>query len=240
MELSIIIVNYKTPELTSQCVASIKKYPPKIKYEVIVIDNTFDNVGFAKGNNKGIKKAKGKYILLLNSDTEVKKDSIQKLWEFAKSHPNAGVVASRLLNADGSIQPSVFRFPTIWMAIRQYWFGEKNLLDKYIPTTPTVEVAVMAAFLITPKCLSKVGLLNEKYFMYFEDFDYCRRIKEAGLKIYYVPDAKVVHYHGASGSSDWKRLIPGSIIYHGIVKHYILYFILWTGQKLQSFFQKQK
>ena len=180
--------------------------------------------------------------MLLNSDTEVKKDSIQKLWEFAQDHPDAGVVASRLLNPDGSIQPSAYRLPTIWMAIRQYWFGEKNLFDKYIPKTPTVEVAVMASFLITPICFKKVGLLNEKYFMIFEDFDYCRKVKEVGLKIYYEPKSEVIHYHGESGKNladkenQWRRLIPGSIIYHGVAKHYILYFILWTGQKFQKLF----
>lgn len=240
IDLSIIIVNFKTPLITKACVTSIKKYPPEVSYEIIVIDNSLDNIGFAAGNNKGIKKAKGKYVLLLNSDTEVKSGAIDKLLEFAKYHEDAGSVVPKLVNPDGSVQASVFKFPTIWRAVRQYFFGEKGLLDKYVPETEVVEVAVMAAFLITPACLKKVGPLNEKYFMYFEDFDYARRIKKADLKIYYLGDAEVVHHLGASGKNlaesrdQWKRLIPGSKIYHGLAGHYLINLIIWLGQKWQK------
>ena len=244
-DLSIIIVNFKTPLITKACVASIKKYPPEVTYEIIVIDNSMDNIGFAAGNNKGIKMANGKYILLLNSDTQVQEGAINKLLEFAKKHQDAGAVVPKLLNIDGSIQASVYRFPTVCRAIRQYWFGEKGLLEKYVPETEVVEEAVMAAFLITPVCLKKVGLLSEKYFMYFEDFDYARRIKKADLKIYYLTDSEVVHQHGASGKNladsenQWRRLIPSSKIYHGLAGHYIINGVIWLGQKWQKFFQKQ-
>lgn len=246
LDLSVIIVNYKTPELTEASVASVKKHPPKVPYEIIVIDNSLDNVGFARGNNKGIEKAKGKYILLLNSDTEVKEGSIDKLLEFAESHKDAGAVTPKLINSGGGVQASAFRFPTVWRALSQYWFGKKGLLDKYVPKTETVEIAVMAAYLITPVCLKKVGLLNEKYFMYFEDFDYARRIKNADLKIYYLRDSEVVHHLGESGKDlvngddQWKRLVPSSKLYHGLTKHYIINFIIWTKQKWQKYFQKQK
>jgi GT2 family glycosyltransferase len=198
------------------------------------------NLGFAKANNQGIKNSKGKYKLLLNSDTKVKGNAIEKMIEFAEKIPNVGVVGARLINPDGSIQPSVFRLPTIWRAVKQYWLGEKRLLDKYTPNDnkPTeVESLVMAAFLITPLALEKVGLLNNKYFMYFEDLDYCRRVGKVGLKIYYLPPAEVIHYHGASGKSlmdtneQWRRLIPSSKIYHGFIRHFIFNFILWSGQK---------
>ena len=95
----------------------------------------------------------------------------------------------------------------------------------------------MAAFLITPKALNKVGLLDERYFMYFEDIDYCRRIARAGLKIYYLPEAEVYHVHGASGKglvddkNQWKRLIPSSKIYHGLLRHYLISFIIASSQK---------
>lgn len=259
-ELSIIIINHNTQDLTESCVKSIKKYKPKVSYEIVVIDNGSDvvfetnergikvignkeNLGFAKANNQAIRMAVGKYILLLNSDTEVKKGSIDKLYEFAKERKDVGVVTSKLLNPDGSTQASVFRLPTIWRAIRQYWFGENGVLDKYTPDSRDpviVEVAVMASFLITPKALKKVGMLNEKYFMYFEDFDYCRELKKKGLKVYYLPSSEVVHYHGASGNSlvsnenQWRRLIPGSKIYHGILKHYIITIVFWLGQKWQK------
>src|SRR5258708_508994 len=174
MDLSIIIVNFKTDKLVSDCVASIKRTTKKTKYEIIVIDNSIDNRGFAKANNIGINQAKGKYILLLNSDTIVKPAAIDVLYDNAHSRESdAGVVVPQLLNTDGSVQPSVFRFPTIGRAIQQYFFGKKGLLDKYIPETEIVEVGVMAAFLITPKALKEVGKLDEKKFIDFENFVYC-------------------------------------------------------------------
>lgn len=250
-----MIVNFNTAKLTLDCISSIKNNPPKTSFEIIVIDNGSSeklevagknitlikndtNKGFAKANNQGIEIAKGEYILLLNSDTKVKAGSIDKLLEFAKNNPDSGVVAPRLLNSDGSIQDSVFKLPTLARAIKQYWLGEKGILDKYAPQDiEIVEEAVMAAYLITPQCLKKVGKLDEKYFFYFEDFDYARRIMDAGLKIYYLPTAEVIHYHGVSGknitdvANQWRRLIPSSKIYHGIIVHYLIFFVMWSSQK---------
>lgn len=246
MDVSIVIVNFNTEKLVYDCIASVKKNTKKVKYEIIVVDNASDkpikkidgarfvynkeNLGFAKANNQGIKQSLGKYILLLNSDTVVKNGAIDKLVSFAKEKEDAGVIVPRLLNTDGSIQASCFRFPTISRAFFQYFLGKKGYLDKYIPNTDTVEVAVMAAFLITPKALEKVGKLNEKYFMYFEDFDYCRKIKETGLKIYYLKNTEVVHIHGASGGKN-KYLVESAKKYYGIVGYYIYTLVLWLGQK---------
>ncbi len=262
IDVSIIIVNFNTKKLTVQCIESVLKDSPGFSKEVIVVDNGSDdgsvkvfrdyqvrlienkeNLGFARANNQGIKEARGKYILLLNSDTKVIKAAIGKLIDFAESEPDAGTVGPKLLNQDGSIQPSVFNLPTVGRAIKQFWFGKNGLLDKYSPSTinqspKTVESLVMAAFLITPKALKKVGLLTEKYFMYFEDFDYCRRVQDTGLKVYYLPSAEVIHYHGASGKSisdeknQWRRLIPSSKLYHGLIKHYLINFVIWSGQKI--------
>lgn len=268
MDLSIIIVNYNTKKLILDCIASIQKEASDLKIEIIVIDNAstdgsieelsfFEkkkilklvkndiNLGFAKANNQGIKFAKGKYILLLNSDTVVKRGVFKKLLDFAKEHPDAGAVVPQLLDPNGTIQASCFNFPTITRAIRQYWLGQKEILNKYIPVTYnfqpiTVEIAVMAAFLITPKTLKKVGPLDERYFMFFEDFEYCRQMKKVDLKLYYLPSVQVIHYHGGSGknlvneSDQWRRLIPSSKIYHGIVGHYLFNFILWSGQRFKK------
>ena len=254
MEISIVIVNFNTAKLIRECINSISKYPPRVSYEIIVVDNGSDekleirdknikiinnkeNLGFARANNQGIKVAKGSYILLLNSDTEVKKGSIDALLDFARKNKEAGVVVPKLLNSDGSVQGSAFRFPGIWLAVREYWLGEKGLFNKYIPGKGPVDVAVMAGFLITPQVLNKVGLLDERYFFFFEDFDYCKRIKEAGFTIYYLPEAEVVHHHGASGEkiatwdNQWRRLIPGSKLYHGPLMHYLIFFVMWTSQK---------
>ena len=269
MDVSVIIVSFNTLQLTIQSIKSVLNEGSGLKKEIIVVDNgstdgsvaairnfqfpisnfqlkiieNKSNLGFAKANNQGIKKAKGKYILLLNSDTKVKKNAIERLVDFAYENPEAGAVVPRLLNPDGSVQSSVFRLPTITRAIKQYWFGHKGLLDKYYPQgvgPAEIESAVMASFLITPKALREVGPLNENYFMYYEDLDYCRNLKQAHLKVYYLPTAEVVHYHGASGKglieadNQWRRLIPSSIIYHGTLEHYLFNFIIWSGQKFRN------
>ncbi len=259
-DLSIIIVNYNTRNLVLGCVDSIKKSKLNLDYEIIVVENSTrdklspskdyklidakKNLGFSKGNNLGIKNSSGEYILLLNSDTKVKRGSIDKLYAFAVSHEDAGVVAPKLLNEDGSPQGSVFKLPTLMRAVREYWFGEEKFLDKYVPESETaleVESASMAAFLITPEALKKVGGLNEKYFMYFEDLDYSRKVRKAGLKVYFLPDSEIVHLHGKSGESladkseQWKRLIPSSKTYHGLINYYLIHIVTWSGQKFGKF-----
>jgi GT2 family glycosyltransferase len=263
MDLSIIIVNFNTKKLILECIKSIEQSDTLANYEIIVVDNAStdcsidvldklknikfiknnDNLGYSKANNVGIKNASGKYILLLNSDTVILKGSLDKLLDFAQSKKDAGVIAARLLNDDGTIQKSVSNFPTIWRTIKEYWLGEKDTSGLFAPKTDSpvkVDWVVGAAFLITPEALKKVGLLNEKYFMYFEDMDYCRKIKKTGLKVYYLPEAKIIHHLGASGAkitdsaNQWRRLIPSSKIYHGMFIHYLINFILWTGQKFKN------
>ena len=267
IEVSVVIVNYNTKKITLDCIESVIE--EGLACEIIVVDNgskdgsveefrklqkkvsnfvlieNTDNLGFAKANNQGIKVSKGKHILLLNSDTKVKKGAIGKLVEFAQRTPDAGVISARLLNPDGSLQASCLFFPTIKNAILAYWFGKKGLFDKFAPNGKKpveVEASVAAAFLITPKTFKEVGLLDERYFFYFEDIDYCRRVWRRGLKVYYLPEAEVIHYHGASGrhlaeqKNQWRRLIPSSKIYHGVLKHYLLTLILWTGQKWERLF----
>ncbi len=274
--LSIIIVGHNNKDLITDCIKSIQEDASLKNKEIIVVDNgstdgsqsaikklqksipnvtlieNKENLGFAKANNQGIKKARGEYVLLLNSDIIVKKGSLGKLLAFAKKKKDAGVVGPKLLNIDGSLQPSCFRFPTIGNAIREYWLGEKGLFEKYAPKgkkASTVDALVGAAFLMTPAVLEKVGVLDEKYFAYFEDIDYCRNAWKKGLKVYYYPGAEIIHYHGATfkkmafkkmvkKEDQWRKLIPSSKIYHGVLKHYILFIIMWLGQKWQRLFKK--
>lgn len=263
MDLSIVIVNWNTKGLLTDCLNSILDSKPKMSYEVIVVDNGSEdgsveaiakfktklklkvienksNEGYSKANNKGIRDAVGDYILLLNTDTKVVDSALDRLFNFAKDHPDAGVVGARLLNADGSLQTSCFKFPTLMSAMKEYWFGIKGSYGSYVPSgeTPTaVDVVVGAAFLITPEARKRAGILNEKYFFFFEDLDYCRKVKSVGLKVYYLPEAKVIHYHGstirktADADKVWKKLVPGSKIYHGLAMHYLINFVLWSGQK---------
>lgn len=269
MDLSIIIPNYNTSDLVIECVHSIIKSEPKVSYEIIVVDNgSIDdsveklkkefgnkvtivanktNKGFSKACNQGISRATGKYKLLLNSDTLVLPNSLDSLVKFASATKNLGVVGSQLLNKDKSVQPSCFRLPTLARTFRQYWLGRKGILEKFAPNSEEsveVEAVVGASFLITPKALDLVGYLDERYFMYFEDLDYCRRVWKKGLKVYYLPVSKVIHYHGESGKGEtdgenqWRRLIPSSKIYHGIIKHSLITFIIWSKTKFQFVLNK--
>jgi hypothetical protein len=271
-EVTIIIPSFNTKETLLSCVTSVLTNV-KLSFEVIVVDNASsdgsvesvkdvikkakhqsislmenaNNLGFAKAVNQGIGKAKGKYILLLNSDTRVQKKTIENLVWFAEKNRDAGVVGAKLLNPDGSVQESCFNFPTIGNAIKEYFLGQKGSFGKFCPKgkEPTqVDAVVGAAFLITPEAIKRVGIFDEKYFMYFEDLDYCRRVKKSSLTVYFLPSSEVLHYHGLSGKNivpqkdQWKRLIPGSKIYHGVINHYILNFILWSGQKWQRLWRK--
>ncbi len=276
MDLSIVIVNLNTKDLTVGCIRSIEKEVKNMSFEVLLTDNgsndgsveAFQNIkkekfwknrftlilndtntGYAKANNQGIKKAKGKYILLLNNDTIVHKDALQNLVKFAEDTSDAGVIGSKLLNIDGTLQMSCFNFPTIGNAIKEYFLNEKGLFDKFAPSgkyPTTVDSVVGAAFLITPQAKKKVGILDERYFAYFEDIDYCRHAWKNGLKVYYLPSSVITHYHGATfkklanESERWKKLIPSSKVYHGLINHYLINAILWVGQKWQKLFQNQK
>ena len=195
------------------------------------------NLGFAKANNQGIKIARGKYILLLNSDTIVKPGALEEMTAFAEKHPEAGIVGPKLLNSDDSLQPSCFHFPTIWGAIKEFWLGKKNAFSKYAPRAKTpvaVNAVVGAAFLISPQARARVGLLNERYFFYFEDLDYCRQIWKNGLKVYYLPEAEIVHLHGVSGKKlndkPNKWLVESSKIYYGRWQYYLITAIIKLSQ----------
>lgn len=262
-KVSIIIVNYNTKKLVVNCIESIKISKPRVTYEVIIVDNgSIDgsdeilkdldgirtifnkkNLGFSKANNKGINIAKGKHVLLLNTDTKATKGAIDALFEFAENKSDVGVVGSRLLNTDGTTQDSVFHFPSVTGAIKQYWYGEKGHYGQYHTKSKKpvkVDAVVGASFFITKEALKRVGVLDERYFMYFEDLDYCRRVWKSGLKVYYLPSSEVIHYHGESGKeladnkSQWKRLVPSSKIYHGPLVHSLINFVLWSGQKLRK------
>lgn len=265
MGLSIIIVNFNTKELLEKCLESIEQESKRVKewkIEIIVVDNAStdespemvkkefpkarlivnkENLGFAKAVNQGIKQATGEYIFLLNPDSEVKSDALTTLVKFAQKHPEAGVIGAKLLNPDSSIQPSIYHFPTIWRAIKEYWFGQKGAYEKYAVTASdavSVEAVTGAAMLIPRKTIEKVGLLDERYFLYFEDLDFCRRVQRAGLKVYYLPQAEIIHRHGESaakvGSQAYHWLCQSSKIYNGILKYWLLTAALWIGQKWQK------
>lgn len=247
LDIEIIVVDNASKDGTKKFLKDLKISKFLNVYNSIFLNSIFNkvNLGFAKAVNQGIKIAKGDYILLLNPDTRVKTNALEKLLEFAKSHPEAGIIGAKLINPDGSIQPSVYHFPTIKRAVLEFWLGKKGTYEKYAPKTqkPTeVEAVTGAVMLIPKKVIQKVGLFDQRYFMYFEDLDYCRRVKKAGFKVYYLPAAEFIHHHGASGKTvsqkTYKWLVESSKIYHGKIKYYLLTFIIWLGQKWRRIIRK--
>ena len=230
MELSVIIVNWNTKKLLEDCLRSIFKFTKDVGFEIIIVDNgsedgsqsmlkkkfpqvklipNKDNLGFAKANNQGIKIAKGKYVLLLNSDTYLIENSFKKLVEKADKCDDFGALGSLLLNEDRSVQQSVGFFPDLpqvfwWMTFIDDLPGGTILKpyhvdhDSFYKSEHEVDWITGAAFLIPKKVTDKVGFLDDKIFMYGEDFEWCFRIKKAGFKVYFSPFAKIVHIGGGS------------------------------------------
>jgi N-acetylglucosaminyl-diphospho-decaprenol L-rhamnosyltransferase len=167
-----------------------------------------ENVGFARGNNLAIAKANGRYILLLNPDTVVLHDALTVMLHYLEGHPEIGVVGAQLLNGDGSVQSSRRRFPTLATAFfESTWlepFAPACLLARYnmadIPADQVADVDwLVGACLMAPRAIAEtVGGLDEAYFMYSEELDWCRRVKAAGWRIVYLPTARIVHYVGKS------------------------------------------
>ena len=266
LELSIIVINYKTTSLTLQLLKSI--YGGKSGFgqvkggaEVVVLDNSPDepckqevlgaypqvkfisnkvNNGFAGGNNQMINFSLGRYILMLNSDIEVKPKGITNILKSVKNLGDEALYSGRLFFGDGKLQDSVFKLPTPWHAFEEYFLGRKG---SYFMSAPTgsgvtkVEGAVMACFLIPNRVINEIGVLQEETFMYFEDIDYCRRAKENKIPVYYVADAEFIHYHGQSSKKAGldlsnERLIKAAKWYHGAFRYALVTAILWAGQKL--------
>lgn len=260
MDLSVIIVSFNTKDFLEECLKSLitNYYSLITDHEIIVVDNgssdgspemvksqfpkvklveNRENVGFARAASQGFSYVQGKYILLLNPDTEVKEGALEKLVAFFKNEPKAGVIGARLLDPDGTVQASVYHLPTIGGAIREYWLGQKGAYEKYAPKGEKpveVEAVTGAAMLFSQKTIEKIGFLDKGYFMYFEDLDYCRRARRAGLKVYYLPEAEIIHHHGKSaakvGSKAYQYLTQSSKIYNGLLKYYLLYLIIRLGQ----------
>lgn len=250
IDLSVIIVNWNTKKLLDDCLSSIYKFTEGITFEVIVVDNgsedgssqmvkkqypqvklilNKDNLGFTKANNQGIKIAKGKYILLLNSDTYLVEKSLKKLVDRAKSTDNLGALGPMLLNEDRTIQQSVGFFPHLpqvfwWMSfIDDLPFGimlhpyHVNH-DVFYKSDHEVDWVTGAAILVPKKVITKVGALDEQIFMYGEEVDWCWRIKCANFKVLYSPATRIVHIGRGSTGKISKNAIIGE--YKGIKYFY--------------------
>ncbi len=162
------------------------------------------NTGFAHGNNLGIKIASGKYILLLNPDTELQPDTLETMLDFMETRPNVGISGCKIIKPDGKLDLACRRrFPNPWnSSLRLLHISNKNynMLDTDEKHQQEID-SVMGAFLLIRKSvMEKIGLLDEQFFMYGEDLDWCWRCKEAGFKVWYNPKTYITHFKGSSSS----------------------------------------
>jgi GT2 family glycosyltransferase len=177
--------------------------------DVKLIANS-ENVGFARANNQAVQICEGRYVLLLNSDAFVKENTLDYMVDFMDAHPEAGMAGCKLLYEDGRLQPSCTSFPTLatefFMALRlDKIFPHSPLFARYLMTYWTfdslrdVDVIMGAFMLVRDDAIKKIGMLDEHYFMYSEEADWCYQFKKAGWKIYFVPDVETTHIWWGSG-----------------------------------------
>lgn len=229
-KLTIVIVNYNVKDYLAQCLDSLRVALKDIDAEIVVVDNcssdgsveyissrypevrmiaSKENLGFAKGNNLAIRQSESKYVLLLNPDTVVKEQTIDKALEFMDAHPMSGAVGVEMLNADGTRAPESRRgIPTPMTAFykfvglakrypQSHRFGKYYM--SYLPwdSPQRIEIVSGAFCMLRRKTLDEVGLLDEDFFMYGEDIDLSYRILKGGYENWYIPYA-IVHYKGRS------------------------------------------
>ena len=231
MDISIIIVNYNTCRVTIDALQTVFASHTLFRYEVILIDNyssddsvriirelypdvilieNQENVGFSRANNQGIRIAKGRYVLLLNSDTLIMQDTLETMVHFMDRHPDVGASGCKVLLPDGSLDKTCKRgFPTplnsfYYLSGFAKLFPRNPRFNQYTmshldPDQETPIDSLVGAFMMVRReTFEQVGLLDEAFFMYGEDIDWCYRIKQAGWQIYYYPRTHILHLKGAS------------------------------------------
>ena len=237
MDLSVVILNYETFELTKNAIDSIFKYSYPFSVEVIVVDNasgddslsklqnyfagkvTFiaskQNNGFAAGNNQALKKVNSKYVLLLNSDTIVWENTLTDIYNYMENNSDVGACGCQVLLEDNTLDKACKRsFPNVKNSFfRLFHIPTKSKDDNYnlddLDDNGYYEIdCLTGAFIFTrKKVLDEIGFLDETFFMYGEDVDFCYRIKSAGWKIVYYGKDKITHFKGASSKKQRPKLI---------------------------------
>lgn len=232
MQLSIIIVNWNVKNLIKKNILSILNKTKNLDFEIIVIDNNSKdgskkmllelqkhnaklkiilnnkNKGFAKANNQGFKKAKGKYLLFLNPDTEIIESNFKKIYDYMEINQEVGACTGRLFYNNKKQQPNVKTDPTLLsqllILLKLHHFIKTKTLKKYLAKnfdySKKAEIEqIMGAFIFTQKNLmNELNGWSEDYFIWWEDLDLCKRIRNAGKKIIYLPIGYIIHYEGKS------------------------------------------
>jgi GT2 family glycosyltransferase len=239
VDISVIIVTWNSEEHIRRCLESVRSRANGLSFEIIVVDNFSSdssvkitqkvsppvtlienqkNLGYAHANNQGIGKSTGRYVLLLNPDTEIRENALDSTFRFMEANTNIGALGPKLLNPNGSVQPSCREFPRFSTLLWEF-FGLSRLFPKnrifgrwrmgYFDFDRTIEVdqPMGSCLMLRRKTLEQVGAFDEGFPMFFNDVDLCYRIKAAGWKIFFYSDAHVTHYRGASTSKAKRKMI---------------------------------
>lgn len=253
VDLSVIVVNYNTSHLLGRMFDTLRASAQGLSMQVVVIDNASrddsvqvlrerypdvelivntTNVGFGRANNQGVPLLRGQYVLLLNTDAFVAPDTLHESLEAIRRHPRCGALGVRLTNSDGSLQPSCRYFPTPL----NLFLGETGL-HRYLPGVKLVDDMnwdhaterqcdwVPGCYFLMPRAVvDQVGLFDPRFFLYFEEVDLCRRIKQAGWDVLFLPDTSVIHIGGESAKMDQAISAKGRQIPALQVESQLLYF----------------
>ncbi|MCX6763740.1 MAG: glycosyltransferase family 2 protein, partial [Candidatus Moranbacteria bacterium] len=240
-ELSIIITNYKNPDLLKVCIDAVRKNYTGSDYEIIVSDSgteeetemmmredypeikfipSKENIGFGATMRNGYELSQGDYILILNGDVIIKKDSVKKLLDYIKNNPKVGIAGPQLLNFNETLQPSCFRFyKPLTIIYRRTFLGKFGLAQKNLDwflmkdfdhrNIKEVDWLMGSALMTSRQAMEKIGPMDPRFKMYLEDTDWCRRFWENKLRVVYFPQSQMYHYHGkgSAGRGVFKSLL---------------------------------
>jgi N-acetylglucosaminyl-diphospho-decaprenol L-rhamnosyltransferase len=233
-ELSAIVAGHNAREYLERCLTTLGA----TEHELIVVDNASsdgsaalvrdrfprvslvelaENRGYGAALNAGMRVASGQYLLVMNGDAWPQPGAIESLLQFAQAEPGAGVIGPRLLNPDGTLQPSVRGFPTLWRLATEYfflrWFGPRTrLLNAFYGSsfdhrsTREAEFLVGAVLLVRRDVVDQLGGFDMDFFMFNEEVDFCYRARQAGWRVMFFPGAEFVHVGGASTRLEWPRM----------------------------------
>jgi hypothetical protein len=266
MDLSLIIVNLDTKELLLACIASIYTTVPPLSFEIWLVDNGSSdgsvdavsqsfpqvrciensrNLGFAKANNQAMRHALGRYIVLLNTDTVLTPEALATIAGFMDKNREAGICGGQLLNKDGSLQNSIANIPTLATELLN-----KSLLRRFFPRRfpgkefrfdlpLSVESIIGACMVVRREAIDKVGWLDESYFFFFEETDWCLSMKKDGWLIFFHPQARIYHLRGetAKKNNTAARIEYWRSRYTFFRKHYssVVLVLLATGLIIKLF-----
>ncbi len=228
-DVTVVIVSYNTRDLLLQCLSAVLDAAASLRLETVVVDNASvdgsaeavaehfpqmrlirnpDNRGFAAACNQGLAEAKGRYQLLLNPDTRVAPNVLAEMVAFLDNNPRVGAVGAQLIHEDGRLQNSVANFPTLVTellnkSLLRRLFPERYPGKERAPSGPfEVESVIGACMMVRKDALDAVGPLDEGYFFFLEETDWCFRMRQQGWKIVSLPSARVVHLQGRSARRD--------------------------------------